>query len=74
MVNLLGYEHATGDYAEKRQRLAQLPNATVHWYHKTPARPGRKLGHVTVCLPTAPSPFEAAALVRTLESLWYPQP
>jgi 5-(carboxyamino)imidazole ribonucleotide synthase len=74
MVNLLGYEHATGDYPEKRQRLAQLPNATVHWYHKTPARPGRKLGHVTVCLPTAPSPFEAAALVRTLESLWYPQP
>nr|WP_049749758.1 5-(carboxyamino)imidazole ribonucleotide synthase [Synechococcus sp. JA-3-3Ab] len=74
MVNLLGYEHSTSDYAEKRQRLAQLPNATVHWYHKTPARPGRKLGHVTVCLPTAPSPFEAAALVRTLESLWYPQP
>ncbi|WP_457410464.1 5-(carboxyamino)imidazole ribonucleotide synthase [Thermostichus sp. OS-CIW-20] len=74
MVNLLGYEHSTSDYAEKRQRLAEIPNATVHWYHKTPARPGRKLGHVTVCLPTAPSPFEAAALVRTLESLWYPQP
>lgn len=73
MVNLLGYEHSTSDYAEKRQRLAEIPNATVHWYHKTPARPGRKLGHVTVCLPTAPSPQQAAALVHTLESLWYPQ-
>jgi hypothetical protein len=40
MVNLLGYEHSTSDYAEKRQRLAEIPNATVHWYHKTPAAPG----------------------------------
>jgi len=72
MVNLLGYEHSTGDYAEQRQRLAAIPNATVHWYHKTPARPGRKLGHVTVCLPSPPSPSEAAALVRTLESFWQP--
>ncbi len=74
MVNLLGYEHSNRDYAEQRQRLAAIPQATVHWYYKTPARPGRKLGHVTVCLPTAPSPQQAAALVRTLESLWYPQP
>ncbi len=74
MVNLLGYEHSTSDYAQKRQRLAEIPNATLHWYHKTPARPGRKLGHVTVCLPHPPSPAEAATLVRTLEALWYPQP
>ncbi|MFT0787658.1 5-(carboxyamino)imidazole ribonucleotide synthase [Synechococcus sp. H55.10] len=74
MVNLLGYEHSSSDYAQKRQRLAGIPNATLHWYHKTPARPGRKLGHVTVCLPHPPSPAEAADLVRTLEALWYPQP
>ncbi|MEN9226801.1 MAG: 5-(carboxyamino)imidazole ribonucleotide synthase [Thermostichus sp. HHBFW_bins_43] len=74
MVNLLGYEHSASDYAEKRERLAGIPNATVHWYHKTPSRPGRKLGHVTVCLPTAADLAQAAAIANKIESLWYDQP
>ncbi|MEN9203740.1 MAG: 5-(carboxyamino)imidazole ribonucleotide synthase [Thermostichus sp. DG_1_6_bins_120] len=74
MVNLLGYEHSQSDYAEKRAALAQLPNATVHWYSKTPARPGRKLGHVTVCLPTEADLSQAEALAKQIESLWYEQP
>ncbi|WP_341830526.1 5-(carboxyamino)imidazole ribonucleotide synthase [Thermostichus vulcanus] len=73
MVNLLGYEHSQSDYAEKRAALARIPNATVHWYDKTPARPGRKLGHVTVCLPTAADGFQAEALATQIESLWYEQ-
>ncbi|MCU0527443.1 MAG: 5-(carboxyamino)imidazole ribonucleotide synthase [Elainella sp. Prado103] len=48
MVNLLGYEAATCDYAAQRHQLSQLPNAHLYWYGKTAARPGRKLGHVTV--------------------------
>ncbi|MEN9230667.1 MAG: 5-(carboxyamino)imidazole ribonucleotide synthase [Thermostichus sp. DG02_5_bins_236] len=74
MVNLLGYEHSQSDYAEKRTALARIPNATVHWYNKTPARPGRKLGHVTVCLPTAADLSQAEALSERIESLWYEQP
>ena len=50
MVNLLGYEYAENDYQAKRQQLASLPYAHVHWYGKTESRPGRKLGHVTVLL------------------------
>jgi 5-(carboxyamino)imidazole ribonucleotide synthase len=50
MVNLLGFESATDDYHDRRQHLANLPNAHVHWYGKSESRPGRKLGHVTVCL------------------------
>ncbi len=74
MVNLLGYEHSASDYAEQRQRLAGIPDAAVHWYHKTPSRPGRKLGHVTVCLSTESSLHQAEAIVSKIESLWYPQP
>ncbi len=74
MVNLLGYEHSQSDYAEKRAALARIPNATVHWYNKTPARPGRKLGHVTVCFPTAADLMQAEALALQMESLWYGQP
>ncbi|MBD2104453.1 5-(carboxyamino)imidazole ribonucleotide synthase [Leptolyngbya sp. FACHB-261] len=48
MVNLLGYESAQHDYVTERQQLSQLPGAHVHWYGKSEARPGRKLGHVTL--------------------------
>ncbi len=50
MVNLLGFEHSDGDYADRRTALAQLPAATLHWYGKRQASPGRKLGHVTLLL------------------------
>ena len=69
MVNLLGFESVTSDYAEQRQQLAQLPQAQVYWYGKPAARPGRKLGHVTVCL--APGD-DSAALIQQIEGLWYP--
>ncbi|MGD1942966.1 MAG: 5-(carboxyamino)imidazole ribonucleotide synthase [Leptolyngbyaceae cyanobacterium] len=69
MVNLLGFESATHDYAEQRQQLAQIPQAQVYWYGKPAARPGRKLGHVTVCLAKGD---DSAALIRQIEGLWYP--
>jgi 5-(carboxyamino)imidazole ribonucleotide synthase len=72
MVNLLGFETAVSDYAVQRQRLAAVPNATVHWYGKADAKPGRKLGHVTVLLNTTER-AQAVAVAQHVESLWYPQ-
>jgi 5-(carboxyamino)imidazole ribonucleotide synthase len=70
MVNLLGYEYSQNDYLEKRQKLASLPGAFVHWYGKSESRPGRKLGHVTVLLDSQ-EPSEAQAIAKEIESLWY---
>jgi 5-(carboxyamino)imidazole ribonucleotide synthase len=71
MVNLLGYETAVSDYLAQRQRLAAVPNATVHWYGKAEAKPGRKLGHVTVVLDTSERQ-KAVAAAQQIETLWYP--
>jgi 5-(carboxyamino)imidazole ribonucleotide synthase len=71
MVNLLGYETAQSDYLEQRQRLAALPHSHLHWYGKSQSRPGRKLGHVTVLLPTASRPA-AEQIVGAIEEIWYP--
>lgn len=70
MVNLLGYEYSQQDYLEKRQKLASVPGAFVHWYGKTESRPGRKLGHVTVLLDEQRA-TEGEAIAKQIESLWY---
>ncbi|MEO0947308.1 MAG: 5-(carboxyamino)imidazole ribonucleotide synthase [Cyanobacteria bacterium J06641_5] len=71
MVNLLGFETAQDrDYAEKRARIAALPQTYVHWYGKTASRPGRKLGHATACLEIG----DRAAAVEIgdrIAALWY---
>ncbi|MCT7948901.1 5-(carboxyamino)imidazole ribonucleotide synthase [Ancylothrix sp. C2] len=74
MVNLLGYETCQNSYLEKRQRIADIPNAYLHWYGKTESRPGRKLGHVTVLLNSEPSELRQQALEisHQIESIWYP--
>ncbi len=71
MVNLLGFETAVSDYLAQRQRLAEVPNATVHWYGKADAKPGRKLGHITVLLDDSKRET-AVAMAQHIESLWYP--
>lgn len=71
MVNLLGFETAVSDYVVQRQRLAEVPNATVHWYGKADAKPGRKLGHITVLLDDSKRET-AVAMAQHIESLWYP--
>jgi 5-(carboxyamino)imidazole ribonucleotide synthase len=68
MVNLLGYEQATHDYAEVRSRLSAIPNAFVHWYGKAESRPGRKLGHVTVMLESREIAIKTA---QAIEAIWY---
>ena len=69
MVNLLGFETSTSDYAERRSQLSQIPQAQVYWYGKSGARPGRKLGHVTVCLQ---ADDDWQNIMKQLETLWYP--
>jgi 5-(carboxyamino)imidazole ribonucleotide synthase len=75
MVNLLGYEDSQSDYLLKRQAIAAIPNAFVHWYGKQ-SRIGRKLGHVTVLVGTQPSPTpqnyrqQAEVLARQVEAIW----
>ncbi|WP_414574798.1 5-(carboxyamino)imidazole ribonucleotide synthase [Anabaena sp. CCY 9402-a] len=78
MVNLLGYETSHSDYQSKRQQLAAIPQAHVHWYGKTESRPGRKLGHVTVLLENhhqamtyGRSKTIASEVAHTVESIWY---
>ena len=71
MVNLLGYEQSESDYAAKRQALAAIPQAHVHWYGKTESRLGRKLGHVTVLLDEANATLPDRAIADHIEAIWY---
>jgi 5-(carboxyamino)imidazole ribonucleotide synthase len=70
MVNLLGYELAEQDYRSQRQQLEQIPHAHVYWYGKNMARPGRKMGHVTVTLASTDRE-QALAIAQNIESIWY---
>ena len=71
MVNLLGYETTQSDYYSIRQQLATLANAHVYWYGKTDARPGRKLGHVTVLLEGQNVQQQAVEVAGAIEAIWY---
>jgi 5-(carboxyamino)imidazole ribonucleotide synthase len=70
MVNLLGFEHSVGTYAHKRQLLTQIPDSHVHWYAKSSASPGRKLGHVTVLTQTCERDV-LVAIAQKVEQMWY---
>lgn len=59
MVNVVGPQDGS-DPASHLHEALRVPGASVHLYGKS-ARPGRKLGHVTVC---AATPEEALALAR----------
>jgi 5-(carboxyamino)imidazole ribonucleotide synthase len=68
MVNLLGFEQNVSDYLEKRQAIADFPNTHIHWYNKTSASIGRKLGHVTILAET----YDIAIDLRDrIETIWY---
>jgi 5-(carboxyamino)imidazole ribonucleotide synthase len=61
MVNLLGELWAAGE--PDWQRALSQPNAHLHLYGKTEARPGRKMGHLTVTTATA---MGATSMARRL--------
>ena len=74
MVNLLGYESACCEYLQQRQNLTQIPHGTLHWYGKTQARPGRKLGHLTIVSDQKSDGLDWVALNKQVETLWCHQP
>ncbi|MFM8275974.1 MAG: ATP-grasp domain-containing protein, partial [Cyanobium sp.] len=73
MVNLLGFDHGEDDSSGRRQALAALPGAHLHWYGKGGSSPGRKLGHLTLLL-DAGDPEDrrrqAAALLDQVRAIW----
>ena len=73
MVNLLGFERSDSDYRDQREALAALPTATLHWYGKGAARPGRKLGHLTLLLQGTSAEArwqEAQARLAEVRRIW----
>lgn len=62
MLNLIG--GATPDsHLKAAERALSIPNASIHLYSKGAARPGRKMGHVTV---TAATMHEAERAIQPL--------
>ncbi|KAI9754544.1 MAG: hypothetical protein M4579_004644 [Chaenotheca gracillima] len=65
MLNILG--GATPDsHIEVATRALSIPNASIHLYSKGAARPGRKMGHITV---TARTMQEAQIMIQPLIEL-----
>ncbi len=58
MVNVVGPQDGS-DPAERLDEALRVPGAHVHLYGKS-ARPGRKLGHVTVCAATPEAALDLA--------------
>ncbi len=74
MINLLGYDTAEANYFVTRQQQLNklsLPMC-LYWYGKS-ARPGRKLGHVTVLLEVEQGRPQAEAIAEQIEQIWYGQ-
>ena len=62
MVNLLGDIWSPGE--PRWEAVLRHPGAHLHLYGKREARPGRKMGHVTVCEEPATRAIEVAMEIR----------
>ena len=65
MVNLIGT-------LPEREAVLAVPGAHLHLYGKTP-RPGRKLGHVTVCVSQPRELAERLEELRRRAGVWIPE-
>jgi 5-(carboxyamino)imidazole ribonucleotide synthase len=63
MVNLLGDIWRGGE--PDWEAVLSHPGARLHLYGKREARPGRKMGHVTICDASAERALEAAMAIRS---------
>ncbi len=70
MVNLFGVEGAR-DYRKGIQSaLAEQPSASIHWYEKTEAKPGRKMGHINLDLNNLPEGCNSAdAIIAEMQAI-----
>ncbi|MFP4644265.1 MAG: ATP-grasp domain-containing protein, partial [Spirochaetales bacterium] len=64
MVNLLGSGEVGRPAIEGLDSVLALPEAHLHLYDKRPSKPGRKMGHITVCGETIERARERADVVR----------
>jgi phosphoribosylaminoimidazole carboxylase len=69
MLNILG-----GKTKDSHQQIAkaalEIPNASVHLYGKGEARPGRKMGHITLTAPTlAQAENQIQALIDLVDNM-----
>ena len=65
MLNLLGDVWRSGGAAEPDwESILRHPGAHLHLYGKREARPGRKMGHVTVCESTLETALAVALQIR----------
>ena len=62
MVNLLGDIWRGGE--PRWEAVLRHAGAHLHLYGKREARPGRKMGHVTVCEPSLERALEVAMAIR----------
>lgn len=62
MVNLLGELWGAGE--PRWDAVLRHAGAHLHLYGKREARPGRKMGHITVCEPSAARALEVAMAIR----------
>ena len=62
MVNLLGDAWREGP--PRWEKVLRHAGAHLHLYGKREARPGRKMGHVTVCEETLDSALAVAMAIR----------
>jgi 5-(carboxyamino)imidazole ribonucleotide synthase len=66
MLNLLGdlwFQHGERERSPDWAGVLALPGVHLHLYGKATARPGRKMGHLTVTAPSAPLAREVALQV-----------
>lgn len=70
MVNLLGDIWGRGE--PRWEAVLEHAGAHLHLYGKRDARPGRKMGHVTVCEPSLEAALRAALDIRRALSIGEP--
>lgn len=65
MINLIGPAGVTGDYEiEGLDDFHAIEGTSLHWYNKEVTKPGRKMGHFTVCAPSVDLALERANEAR----------
>ncbi|KAJ0420104.1 AIR carboxylase-domain-containing protein [Aspergillus carlsbadensis] len=62
MLNIIGGA-APDTHLKVAEAALSIPNAAIHLYSKGAAKPGRKMGHITV---TAPTMYEAEKYIQPL--------
>ena len=64
MANLLGQHCGTGTGLTGSEAAFATPGFALHLYGKEAARPGRKMGHLTVVAPTVEAALAGATTAR----------